>query len=75
MNRRDIFKSLLALPVVGCVASQDTIAPDTITTDTDIKELMRRIIAEKDMDRAPIDTDDRYFDNWLDNHNKDEMHL
>ena len=25
--------------------------------------------------RAPRDTDDSYYDEWLDDYNKDEMHL
>jgi hypothetical protein len=63
MNRRDIFKGLIALPVVGCVQQSDVFT---------LREQDKKVNKRPDV---VVDTDDRYFDNWLDNHNKDEMHL
>ncbi len=60
MNRRDIFKSILGLTVVGCVSSNG------VSTYT------KKPVDDVTPTRAPIDTDDKVYDDWL---NKDEMHL
>ena len=67
MNRRDIFKSLLGVGAVALVAKPEK-KP---------KFPFYRTYWKRDGDKYTyvVDTDDRYFDNWLDNHNKDEMHL
>ena len=70
MNRRDLLKYTLAIPVVGCVQQSDVykLERDGVMLNP-IKHP-----ANTD-ERAPYDTDSPYYDEWLDDYGKDEMHL
>ena len=72
MNRRDIFKGLLAVPVVVYDVSRGT-----AKTKWEHKELVGPEVVMGDnvfdpdayaqlQDKAPYDTDDQYYDEWLD---------
>ena len=60
MNRRDLLKYTLAIPVVGCVQQSDVFT---------LREQPEKV------NRAPRDTDGPEYDEWLDDYGKDEMHL
>jgi len=62
MNRRDIFKGLLAVPVVTVIYDKAR-----CTAKTGIAP------APSTRKQGPYDTDDVEYDEWLDRH--DEMHL
>ena len=59
MNRRDLLKYTLAIPVVGCVHKSDVFT---------LREQPKKV------NRGPRDTDDRMYDEMIE-HNKDEWHL
>ncbi|MHA2429342.1 MAG: hypothetical protein ACXADB_15085 [Candidatus Hermodarchaeia archaeon] len=62
MNRRDIFKSFLGLSVAGCAGNEIFRLEDKPKMDYKRPDVV-------------VDTDDRYYDEWLDEYGKDEMHL
>jgi hypothetical protein len=77
MNRRDIFKGLLGLSTIAVAGN---------AANKELEAWAAKNVI--DCRRAPIkkeggsynlhsvyDSDGREYDNWLDNHNKDEMHL
>ena len=65
MNRRDIFKSLLGLSVAGCAGNEIFRLEDK-----------PKIKYKRDLSITRYtDTDDRYYDEWLDAYSKDDMHL
>ena len=59
MDRRTLLGLFLAVPAIVACNTQ----PDPIPP------------IEKNADRGPVDTDDPYYDEWLDDYNKDSMHL
>ena len=82
MNRRDIFKSFIGLSVAGCAGNEIFRLEDKPKMDykpKDITDAFR--ITDKDSvtvtekDWVPYNTDDRYYDEWLDAYSKDDMHL
>ena len=71
MNRRDIFKGLLAVPVVVYDVSRGTARAEPLVTNEAIDAAKRRY--QDAIPQAPYDTDSDYWDEWLDRH--DGMHL
>lgn len=74
MNRRNLFKSLLALPLISCVGQKPVYKhPDDYVLDGLFDFSGIDGPAKDGGLLAPRDTDDVYYDQWLDG--KDEMHL